>query len=72
MDKDRKSGGVSPVEAVRRAIASTVLEGGTVTPETEALLEACARGEIGEDEMPARVLECVKAASSTGRPSCSG
>lgn len=41
----------------RFAIASTVMEGGVVHPETEALLENWAEGEISDDELIARTLQ---------------
>ena len=41
-------------EAVRQACHSIEMEGGTVTPETKADLDAYARGEIDEPEMMRR------------------
>jgi len=41
-------------EAVRQACHSIEMEGGTVTPETNADLDAYARGEIDEPEMMRR------------------
>jgi len=41
-------------EAVRQACHSIEMEGGTVTPETKADLDAYAQGEIDEPEMMRR------------------
>jgi hypothetical protein len=43
--------------SVRFAIANTVIEGGTVLPETEALLESWAQGEIDDDELMEQTLQ---------------
>jgi hypothetical protein len=37
--------------SVRFAVASTVMEGGQVLPETEGLLDEWTRGEIDDDEL---------------------
>lgn len=44
-------------DSVRFAVASTVMEGGTVSPETEALLESWSQGEIDDDELIVQTLQ---------------
>lgn len=43
--------------SVRFAVANTVMEGGTVLPETEAVLESWAQGEIDDDELMEQTLQ---------------
>ncbi|WP_207765637.1 antitoxin VbhA family protein [Pleomorphomonas carboxyditropha] len=46
-------------DSVRYALASTRIEGLPITPDTEALLDAWARGEISDDELFGRALSDV-------------
>ncbi len=43
-------------DAVRFAIANTTIEGLSVSPEAQALLERWARGEIGDEELLSQKL----------------
>ena len=43
--------------SVRFSMANTSIEGGSVLPETEALLESWAQGKIDDDELMARTLQ---------------
>ncbi len=44
-------------EHARFAIANTEIEGGTITPETRALMDAWVREEIDDEELMRRTLE---------------
>jgi hypothetical protein len=44
-------------DAARFAIASTIMEGGEVAPETERLLADWVDGKLEDDEVMAKVLE---------------
>jgi hypothetical protein len=46
----------SRADAVRYAIASTTMEGGVVTDETERLLTDWANGSLDDDELMAAIL----------------
>jgi predicted nucleotidyltransferase len=54
-------------EAVRFAVANTAVAGGCVVPETEAILDGWARGDIDDEEMMERTLRTFGPNRSLGR-----
>ncbi len=56
------------LDATRRARHSNAMEGLRVSPEDAALLDACARGEISDEEARRRILARIEQENQARTP----